>query len=57
MTTHVARKTFATLALNSGVTIEVVAKCLGHSNTTTTRKIYAQIQKERIFNEFEGKNI
>ena len=39
LTTHLMRKTFATKLLNSGVRVELVAKCLGHSKITTTLKL------------------
>ena len=37
LTTHVARHTFATFALANGVSIESVAKMLGHTNVQMTR--------------------
>lgn len=39
---HLARHTCATMLLNKGVSIEVVAKVLGHSNTNVT-KVYAKM--------------
>lgn len=40
LSTHLARHTFATIALANNVSIESIAKMLGHSNILTT-KIYA----------------
>ena len=42
LTTHVARHTFATFALANGVSIESVAKMLGHTNVQMTRH-YARV--------------
>lgn len=41
MTCHVARHTFATIALNCGVPIELVSDVLGHTKISTTQ-IYAK---------------
>lgn len=42
MTSHVARHSFATIALNHDIPMEDVAKMLGHTNINTT-KIYAKL--------------
>lgn len=42
LTSHLARHTFATIALNRDVPIEVVARMLGHKNIAITQ-IYAKI--------------
>ena len=47
MTSHVARHSFATMALNKDVPIEDVAKMLGHTNINTT-KIYAKLLTSTI---------
>lgn len=39
---HCARHTFATIALNKGISIEVVSKLLGHKDFKTTQ-IYAKV--------------
>ena len=43
LSSHYARHTGATLLLNSGVDMEVVAKILGHKSTAMTRRIYAKL--------------
>ncbi len=45
---HCARHTFATLALDRGVSFDVVSKLLGHASLRTTQ-IYAQITNENKF--------
>lgn len=42
LTSHLARHTFATIALNKGVPIEILARMLGHKNIAITQ-IYAKI--------------
>ena len=50
LTTHVARHTFATFALANGVSIESVAKMLGHTNVQMTRH-YARVLDRTIIRE------
>ena len=42
---HVARHTFATLALSLGVSMEVLSKLLGHQDLKTTQ-IYGKIMDQ-----------
>jgi integrase/recombinase XerD len=53
LTFHVARHSFATLAISHGVPIEDVARMLGHEDIRTTQ-IYAKILKSTI-NEYSTK--
>lgn len=46
--THLGRKTYATYLLNRNVSISVVSKCLGHSNTNITQSVYAHLQTKTI---------
>ena len=48
MHTHIGRHTFATYMLNKGVSIEVVAKMLGHSNIKQTQH-YSKLVDKTVF--------
>jgi len=50
LSTHTARHTFATFTLANGVSIESIAKMLGHSSTKMTR-IYAKVLDSTIMKE------
>lgn len=50
LTTHTARHTFATFALANGVSIESVAKMLGHTNVQMTRH-YARVLDRTVIRE------
>ena len=51
ITSHLLRKTYAHHLLNNGVRIETVAKCLGHSNTSITQRIYAKTMSSTVAKE------
>lgn len=53
LTTHWARHTGATLLLNDGVDMEVVAKILGHSSTRITRQVYAKLLDDTVARTME----
>lgn len=53
LTSHMARHTYATICLNMGVSMEVLAKMLGHTNIKTTH-IYAKIVNETIEKAYDG---
>ena len=55
LTTHVARHTFACLAVEYGMPIDVLAKILGHSNTNMTRH-YAKFSEQLIGREMRKMN-
>jgi len=50
ISSHWARHTGATLLLNMGVDMEIVAKILGHSSTKITRAVYAKLLDETVVN-------
>ena len=53
LTSHVGRHTFATtVALGSGIPIEVVSKMLGHTNIQTTQ-VYAKIMPKQVLDGFD----
>ncbi len=53
ISSHVARHTFGTYALANGVSIESVAKMLGHTDTKMTRR-YARVLDSTILREMSG---
>jgi len=52
LTFHIARHTFATVALNRGIPIEVVSKLLGHTQIETT-EIYAKVNDTYKVNQMK----
>ena len=52
---HVARHTFAVMALNRGVTIHMISRLLGHSSILTTEKVYAEFLPDTITQEVKNK--
>ena len=52
LTTHCSRHTFACLAVEYGMPIDVLAKILGHSNTNMTRH-YAKFSEQLIGREMQ----
>lgn len=51
---HVARHTFATLLLQSGISVETVSTMLGHARIATTQH-YAEVTKQKILRELREK--
>lgn len=52
LSTHIARHTFASLAIANKVSLESIAKMLGHTDIRTTR-IYAKIMNSTIAFEMQ----
>lgn len=52
ITFHLARHTFATMALSNGMPIESISSILGHSNISTTQ-IYAKVINYKLSKDFE----
>ena len=52
LTSHCGRHTFATIAINNGVPVEVVSRILGHTNIKTTQ-IYAKVLSESVRRGFD----
>ena len=56
LTTKLGRSTFAHHALNLwGVSIETVAKMMGHYSTQTTQRFYVKVNTEKIDRDTVGK--
>ncbi|MNS30165.1 site-specific tyrosine recombinase XerD [compost metagenome] len=51
LTTHIARKTFATLSLNNDVPVETVSKMIGHANVRMTLDAYAEIMPSKMIKD------
>ncbi len=54
ITPHILRHTFATLALQKGISLATVQKILGHDRLTTT-SIYLNFTDEHVVDEFTRK--
>ena len=51
ISSHVGRRTFGNIALSKGISLNVISKILGHSNTLITQRIYAITTQNIITNE------
>lgn len=51
LTMHVARHSFAVMALNDGMAMSVVSRLLGHASTAVTEKVYAKYLPETLEEE------
>ena len=54
VTPHVLRHTFATLALQKGISLAAVQKMLGHDRLATT-EIYLNLTESHVIEEFQNK--
>ena len=54
VTPHVLRHTFATLALQKGISLAAVQKMLGHDRLSTT-EIYLNLTESHVIEEFQNK--
>ena len=50
---HVARHSFAVMALNKGLSMSVVSRLLGHGSTDITEKVYAHFLPETLSAEMD----
>lgn len=57
LTMHVARHSFAVLALNQGCSMSVVSRLLGHGSTDVTERIYAKYLPETLTGEVDRLSI
>ena len=48
LTSHMGRHTAATVMINNGIELPIIAKILGHSNTKITEKVYATVREKTI---------
>lgn len=55
LSSHWARHTAGTIWINNGVPVEIVSKCLGHTNTTITLSTYSKLQAKTIAKAFKRK--
>lgn len=55
LTMHVARHTFAVMALNKGVDVHMISRLMGHSSVLTTERVYAQFLPSTLENEVRAK--
>ncbi len=53
LSSHVGRRTFGNIALARGISLNVISKILGHSNTLITQRIYAITTQNIINSEIE----
>ena len=53
LSSHVGRRTFGNVALAKGISLNVISKILGHSNTLITQRIYAITTQNIITKEIE----
>ena len=51
ISSHYGRHTAGMLLLNNGISIEVVAKVLGHSTIRETQRVYASVLKKTVIKE------
>lgn len=54
VSSHCGRHTAAMVWLNHGIPLEVVSRCLGHSSTNITQKVYAHLESKTIKKAFEN---
>lgn len=52
LTTHIARHTFGTMSLSAGISIESIAKMMGHASIASTQ-IYAQVTDNKISEDMD----
>lgn len=57
ITTHTARKTFATIKNGEGWTLKTISMMLGHSSTKTTESFYLGDEWNRVVNELETRSL
>ena len=51
LTMHVARHSFAVMAINKGMSLFLLSKLLGHSTIASTQRTYAEFLKETVDSE------